>query len=260
MNLQAILNDRIQAGAPLRVGLIGAMDQEVDLLRQHMTHKQEQQLAGYDFYQGRLQGVEVVLLKSGIGKVNAAISSTLLLQMFSPDCVINTGSAGGFDTALSVGDVVISSAVCHHDVDVTAFGYQHGQVPGLPPAFDPDPLLVSLAQASMARMPEVKAVNGLIATGDSFMQDAGRVAATRVLFPAMKAVEMEAAAIAQTCHQFGTPFIVIRALSDIAGKASNVSFEQFLDTAAQHSATMVDEIVCALGNLVLQPTLSGEQL
>jgi adenosylhomocysteine nucleosidase len=200
-------------------------------------------LAGFTFYTGTLDGVEVVVLKSGIGKVNAAIGTTLLLQQFKPDCVINTGSAGGFDVALDVGDVVISDEVRHHDVDVTVFGYEPGQVPGLPAAFTADPLLARMAEECIAQMPHVNTVRGLIATGDSFMNCPQRVAKTRVLFPAIKAVEMEAAAIAQTCHQFGTPFIVIRALSDIAGRESNQSFEQFLEKAAQHSAEMVIAIV-----------------
>ncbi|MDY6891013.1 MAG: 5'-methylthioadenosine/S-adenosylhomocysteine nucleosidase [Pseudomonadota bacterium] len=228
---------------PPRIALIGAMDQEIELLKNSLHQMTTRTLAGFTFYTGTLDGVEVVVLKSGIGKVNAAIGTTLLLQQFKPDCVINTGSAGGFDAALDVGDVVISDEVRHHDVDVTVFGYEPGQVPGLPAAFTADPLLARMAEECIAQMPHVNTVRGLIATGDSFMNCPQRVAKTRVLFPAIKAVEMEAAAIAQTCHQFGTPFIVIRALSDIAGRESNQSFEQFLEKAAQHSAEMVIAIV-----------------
>ncbi|MBA4502279.1 5'-methylthioadenosine/S-adenosylhomocysteine nucleosidase [Marinobacterium marinum] len=226
-----------------RVALIGAMEQEVELLKNGLENLQTQTLSGFDFYTGTLNGVEIVLLKSGIGKVNAAISTTLLLQTFAPDCVINTGSAGGFDCHLNVGDVVISDEVRHHDVDVTAFGYEHGQVPGLPPAFIADPLLAEMAEECIAQLPHTHTVRGLIATGDSFMDCPDRVARTRELFPTMQAVEMEAAAIAQTCYRFNTPFIVIRALSDIAGKESNQSFQQFLETAAKHSAQMVMAIV-----------------
>ncbi|MBV0931815.1 5'-methylthioadenosine/S-adenosylhomocysteine nucleosidase [Marinobacterium weihaiense] len=231
---------------PPRIALIGAMDQEVELLKNSLDELEAQNLSGFDFYTGRLHGAEVVLLKSGIGKVNAAIGTTLLLQTFAPDCVINTGSAGGFDCSLNVGDVVISDEVRHHDVDVTAFGYEPGQVPGLPPAFAADPLLARLAEECIALLPHTRTVRGLIATGDSFMSCPDRVAHTRTLFPTMQAVEMEAAAIAQTCYQFNTPFIVIRALSDIAGKESNLSFSQFLETAAKHSAEMVMAIVARI--------------
>lgn len=237
----------LTAKRPAKVAVIGAMEQEVAILREQIEHRERLEIAGYQFDSGQFQGVELVLLQSGIGKVNAAISTTLLLDHFQPDCVINTGSAGGFDPALKVGDVVISSGVCHHDVDVTAFDYAPGQVPGCPAVFTPDATLAELAAACIAELDGLHSVAGLIATGDSFMHDPARVAATRARFPAMQAVEMEAAAIAQTCHQFGVPFIVIRALSDIAGQASDQSFAQFLETAARHSAAMVTAIVRQIG-------------
>ena len=249
MTTQRSLKDIIQKQKTIKVGIIGAMDQEVEILRESLSDRQDHVIAGYEFYTGTMRGVEVVLLKSGIGKVNAAVSTTLLLHAFAPDCVLNTGSAGGFDPVLNVGDIVISSEVRHHDVDVTVFGYEPGQVPGLPAAFEPDTTLAQIAERCIERLEGMKTVHGLIATGDSFMNDPVRVARTRELFPSMKAVEMEAAAIAQTCHQFGTPFIVIRALSDIAGKESDQSFEQFLETAARHSAEMVTEITASIGEL-----------
>ncbi|BBB29323.1 5'-methylthioadenosine/S-adenosylhomocysteine nucleosidase [Neptunomonas japonica] len=246
---QRSLSDIIKNNKKIKVGIIGAMDQEVDILRDRLEDREQHLIAGYDFYTGSLAGLDVVLLKSGIGKVNAAVSTALLLHEFNPDCIINTGSAGGFDPELNVGDIVISSEVRHHDVDVTIFGYEPGQVPGLPAAFEPDVTLARMAEQSIERLQGMRTVHGLIATGDSFMNDPVRVEHTRTVFPAMKAVEMEAAAIAQTCHQFATPFIVIRALSDIAGKESHLSFDQFLDTAAIHSADMVVEIVRALAKL-----------
>jgi len=237
---------KLAAGEHLNVGIIGAMDEEVELLKASLEGREDITIAGYSFFTGTLHGHKVVLLKSGIGKVNAAIGTALLLQEFKPDCVINTGSAGGFDPALNVGDVVISSEVRHHDVDVTIFGYEMGQVPGQPAAFIPDEHLAATAESCIARMEGIQTVRGLIATGDSFMNDPVRVEKTREYFPQMKAVEMEAAAIAQTCVQFETPFLVIRALSDIAGKESNLSFEEFLPVAAKHSATMIMAIVDAL--------------
>ncbi len=228
-----------QKSGNVRIGIIGAMDEEVELLKASLQNREDHEIAGYLLFTGKLHDKDIVLLKSGIGKVNAAIGTTILLQMFKPDCVINTGSAGGFDPALNVGDIVISSEVRHHDVDLTVFGYEYGQVPQQPPFFTPDETLAAIAERCIARMEGMKTVRGLIATGDQFMNDPERVERKRGLFPAMKAVEMEAAAIAQTCQQFSTPFIVIRALSDIAGKESGVSFDQFLVTAAKHSAEMI---------------------
>ncbi|WP_372833521.1 5'-methylthioadenosine/S-adenosylhomocysteine nucleosidase [Pontibacterium sp.] len=239
-SLQEVIKEKNGA---IRIGIIGAMDEEVELLKASLEGREDHEYAGYHLFSGRMHGKEVVVLKSGIGKVNAAIGTTLLLREFKPDCVINTGSAGGFDPELNVGDIVISEDVRHHDVDVTIFGYEPGQVPGLPASFKPEPLLADVAERCISRMEGMKTVKGQIATGDAFMNDPERVARTREVFPQMQAVEMEAAAIAQTCHQFGTPFIVIRALSDIAGKESNLSFEEFLVTAAKHSAEMVMAMV-----------------
>lgn len=228
-----------QKSGNVRIGIIGAMDEEVELLKASLQGREDHEVAGYNLFTGKLHGKDIVLLKSGIGKVNAAIGTTILLQMFKPDCVINTGSAGGYDPALNVGDIVISSEVRHHDVDLTVFGYEYGQVPRQPAAFTPDETLAAVAEKCISRMEGMTTARGLICTGDQFMNDPARVERKRKLFPEMKAVEMEAAAIAQTCHQFTTPFIVIRALSDIAGKESGVSFDQFLVTAAKHSAEMI---------------------
>ncbi|WP_438462653.1 5'-methylthioadenosine/S-adenosylhomocysteine nucleosidase [Marinomonas sp. PE14-40] len=228
------------------VGIIGAMEEEVALIKGWMTNLETQSIAGCEFYLGQLDGKEVVLLQSGIGKVNAAVSTTLLLSKFAPSKVINIGSAGGYAQSLNVGDVVISDQVCHHDVDVTVFGYSMGQVPGMPATYAADNALITEAKAAVARLDLVKAEVGLIGTGDSFMQDPVRVEKVRADFPELLAVEMEAAAVAQVCVKFETPFVVVRALSDIAGKESSQSFEEFLVVAAKNSSAMVREMLSAL--------------
>ncbi|MFT2111801.1 5'-methylthioadenosine/S-adenosylhomocysteine nucleosidase [Marinomonas sp. 2405UD68-3] len=221
------------------VAIIGAMDEEVVLIKEWLSGVSCQTIADCEFYFGKLDGKDVVLLKSGIGKVNAAVSTSLLLSKFDPDKVINIGSAGGFDIELNVGDVVISDKVIHHDVDVTAFGYEMGQVPNMPVGFEADSELVKSAQSAIATLESVTAKVGLIGTGDSFMSDSVRVQNVRETFPTLMAVEMEAAAVAQVCHKFGTPFVVVRALSDIAGKESSQSFESYLEMAAKNSSLMV---------------------
>lgn len=227
----------------MKIGVIGAMEEEVHLLRASLDSVNTEQVANCEFTSGTYKGQEVILLKSGIGKVNAAMSTTLLLQKFQPDVIINTGSAGGFDADLEVGAIVISDEVRHHDVDVTAFGYEMGQVPQMPAAFVSSADLMDHAIKAVEELGEHAYAVGLIATGDSFMADAERVETVRGHFPGMKAAEMEAAAVAQVCHQFGTPFVVIRALSDIAGKQSNISFEEFLPVAAKHSTQIVLNVV-----------------
>lgn len=227
----------------MKIGVIGAMEEEVELLRGSLEHVTTEEIANCEFTSGTYKGQDVVLLKSGIGKVNAAMSTTLLLQKYQPDVVINTGSAGGFDQNLEVGAIVISDEVRHHDVDVTAFGYEMGQVPQMPAAFRSDAALMELAEKAVEEVGEHAYAVGLIATGDSFMNDPVRVETVRGHFPDMKAAEMEAAAVAQVCHQFGVPFVVIRALSDIAGKESDISFDEFLPVAAKHSTDIVLNVI-----------------
>ncbi len=223
----------------MKVAIIGAMEEEVTILRDKVENREETVIAGCEYSTGTINGVEVVLLKSGIGKVNAALSTAILLEKFQPDYVINTGSAGGFHPDLNVGDAIISSEVRHHDVDVTAFGYEYGQVPNLPAAYQADEKLVAIAEQSAQEVTDMKVAKGLIATGDSFMNDPVRVEFVRGKFPELMAAEMEAAAVAQVCHQFKVPFVIIRALSDIAGKESDVSFDQFLEKAAVNSTNLV---------------------
>ncbi|MWJ28435.1 5'-methylthioadenosine/S-adenosylhomocysteine nucleosidase [Halomonas sediminis] len=224
-----------------RIGIIGAMAQEVEQLARQLENSQTYEHAGLIFHVGTRHGLEIVVLQSGIGKVNAAVATALLLERHSPDAIINTGSAGGFATDLEIGDIIISSEVRHHDVDAVVFGYEIGQVPGMPAAYPADSNLINVARSAIDILGEVQVREGLIATGDAFMADPARVEATRAQFPDMLAVEMEAAAIAQTCFMFDCPFVVIRALSDIPGDGDNhLSFEQFLSVAADHSSRMVD--------------------
>jgi len=230
----------------LKIAIIGAMEEEVSLLRSNITDKQMNEVAGCEFTSGQIGEKEVILLKSGIGKVNAAMSTTILLVKYKPDLIINTGSAGGYNPQLNIGDLVISTEVRHHDVDVTIFDYEYGQVPQMPPAFLADPSLIETALKAVKNIEGIQAVEGLIATGDSFMNDPERVEFVRNKFPNLQAVEMEAAAIAQVAYQFKVPFVIIRSLSDIAGQESNISFDEFLDKAAVNSANLVLEIVKSL--------------
>lgn len=222
----------------MRIGIIGAMDEEVELLINKLQNKEEMKIAGCEFYSGTLNGTDVVLLKSGIGKVNAAIGTTLLIEKFTPTYIINTGSAGGFESSLKVGDIVISTEVRYNDVDATVFGYEFGQVPRMPAFYEPNDMLVSVAEQS-AKEVGVHSVKGLILSGDSFMSDENRVLELKKRFTKAYCSEMEAGAIAQVCYQFKCPFVIIRSLSDIAGSDAKLSYDQFLKTASVNSANLV---------------------
>ncbi|KGP70895.1 5'-methylthioadenosine/S-adenosylhomocysteine nucleosidase [Pontibacillus yanchengensis] len=227
----------------MTIGIIGAMDEEIRILTNEMDIQSQETIASCVFYKGTLEGKDIVVTKSGIGKVNAAMATSILHERYQPSHIINTGSAGGFAKELKVGDLIISSEVRHHDVDVTAFSYEYGQVPDMPAAYIPDEKLVQAAEKATAQLPSIHSVRGLIATGDAFMQDPSRVEFVRNKFPLLQAAEMEAAAIAQVCVHYQTPFVIIRSLSDIAGKESNVSFEQYLETAAKHAATLIQTML-----------------
>src|SRR5699024_8380249 len=146
--------------------------------------------------------------KSGIGKVNAAMATTILMERFNPSIVINTGSAGGFAENLSVGDIVISDEVIHHDVDATAFDYAHGQVPQMPESYLANTALLEKTKGIVEKL-NIPYEVGLVATGDTFMSDEKRISDVKELFPKMLAAEMEGAAIAQVCYQYDVPFIII---------------------------------------------------
>lgn len=231
----------------MKVGIIGAMEQEIALLRAQISSCETRQYAGCTFYTGQLHGVDVVLLQSGIGKVAAALGTTLLLHDWQPDVVINTGSAGGLANNSQVGDIVVSNEVRYHDADVTAFGYQPGQMAGCPVAFIADNDLINLAEKSIQQQ-QLRSRQGLICSGDAFINGAEPQARIRATFPDVVAVDMEAAAIAHVCHQFAIPFVVVRALSDVADKESHLSFEQFLSVAARQSTSIVEGMLQTLAH------------
>ncbi|WP_439147744.1 5'-methylthioadenosine/S-adenosylhomocysteine nucleosidase, partial [Vibrio sp.] len=136
----------------MKIGIIGAMEQEVAILKAAISDITEVNKGGCTFFSGQLNNVDVVLLQSGIGKVAAAVGTSILLSEYQPDVVLNTGSAGGFDSTLNLGDVVISTEVRHHDADVTAFGYEIGQMAGQPAAFTADDKLMAVAEQALAQM------------------------------------------------------------------------------------------------------------
>jgi len=237
-----------ERGNNMKIGIIGAMEEEVEILKDKMGEYQEKNIAGSIFYTGYINGKEIVLLKSGIGKVNAAMGTTLMIQLYQPDYIINTGSAGGFKSDLKIGDIVISNELRYHDVDATVFGYEFGQVPGMPANYRPDGRLIKVAEQAATNM-DINVVTGLITSSDSFMDNIDRVNAVREQFPTVYAAEMEATAIAQVCAQFDIPFVIIRSLSDIAGDETKVSYDQFLKTASLNSANLVLLMVKEMDNI-----------
>lgn len=223
----------------MNIAILGAMDEEISLIRSSLQNLSEQQLGPLTLYTGQLGQANIALVKCGIGKVAATLSTALVINQCHPDYVINTGSAGGFSAERVIGDIVIASELRHHDVDLTFFGYEPGQCAGMPASYPCDPLMIKLAEQAVSELAGVGYEVGLICTGDSFIGSDEGAAKIRSTFPQTSAVEMEGVAIAQTCYLMKTPCLVIRSLSDIAGKTSTVSFQTYLQTAAKNSAELV---------------------
>lgn len=229
------------------------MEPEIAMLRSLLKNEETKDTAGFEFYQGILDGRETVLLRCGIGKVNAAVGCALLIDKYSPGTVINTGSAGGIGRDLGFGDVVISSGLVQHDVDVRVFNYEAGQIPGMPPVFPVPEHLIVLAEQAIEELKregilpkDFNHLRGIIGSSDAFMHEPDRIAAAAALFPEMRAVDMESAAVAHACWLFKVPCLVIRALSDIAGTESPVTHDEFLPLASRNSCEIVKRIIAKL--------------
>lgn len=226
----------------MKIGIIGAMDQEVKLLKEQLTDTMSWERAGALFVSGSLGRHEVIVVRSGIGKVLSAVTTTLLIHQYGVNMVINTGSAGGIGTGLKVGDLVIADKLAYFDVDVTGFGYQPGQLPGMPLYYETSQYL-RLEMKKAAEKTGLAVHDGLIVTGDSFVNDPVKIKGIKAEFPEALACEMEGAAIGQAAAQFNIPFLVVRAISDTADNEAAQTFDEFIDEAGKKSAEMVIHFV-----------------
>ena len=197
----------------MKIGVINAMEDEHARLASHLEEAHEQSCGLYSYVEGRLGANTLVLTRCGIGKVNAALGAAELIRRFSPDCIVSTGVAGGTGEGLQVTDVVAGARVAYHDV-WCGDGNAYGQVQGLPAVFEADPRLLACARRlSEAGGLESRIHCGLICTGDQFITDRAKLDAIRAAFPDVQAVDMESAAIAQTCYLYKVPFISFRIVS-----------------------------------------------
>lgn len=222
----------------MKIGIIAAMEQEVKSLVEVMEEKSVTEKANQTFYDGTIYEQEVTVVRSGIGKVNAAIATVLLIDTFEVDTVINTGSAGGIGKGLSVGDLVLATELSYNDADAQVFGYAFGQIPQMPDRYTADQELIKMVKAA-ALATDWSVEEGLVVSGDSFIASKEQTNHIKEHFPEVLVTEMEGAAVAQTCYQFNVPFVVVRALSDTADEEASVSFDEFIDEAGKKSADMV---------------------
>lgn len=222
------------------------MEPEVELLKNAMLVKKKDKIAHATAYAGTLNGQNIVLVQSGIGKVNASIITALLLERYNIDYVINTGVAGAMGENLKVTDMVVSTEVLHHDVDATNFGYSYGQVPGMPAVYTSDEMLVRRSLTALSLNDEINGSSGLIVSGDSFIDSDAEKENIFANFPDAMCVDMESASIAQTCWQFNTPFVIIRSMSDSANESADMNYEEFLAKACVHSSEVVKSLLRVL--------------
>ena len=225
------------------LGIIGAMDEEVADIVKCMQVSEMCELAQMTFRAGRLEDKDVVIVRSGIGKVNAAVCAQILCDRFKVDGIINTGIAGSLNAKIDIGDVVLSEDVLHHDMDATGFGYPLGQIPRMDTlSFKGDERLIGLAKEACASVaPEIGVHLGRVVSGDQFVSDSALKKRIVENFGGY-CTEMEGAAIAQTAYLNNIPFLVIRAISDKADDSANMDYAEFEAMAIRNLVNIIKEI------------------
>ena len=223
-----------------KLGIIGAMEEEVARIKENMTDVCITNKASLTFYEGNLSGMPVVVVRSGIGKVNAAICTQQLIDLFGTDAIINTGIAGSLDAAIDIGDIVLSTDALQHDMDAVAFGYEVGVIPRMDTSvFPADASLRALAkEVCLAVNPDVSVHEGRIVTGDQFIADKAKKDWLITTFRGM-CTEMEGAAIAHAAYNNKVPFLIIRAISDKADDSATEDYPTFEAKAITHTVNLV---------------------
>lgn len=228
-------------------GIIGAMEEEIAQLKERMEAVSVNTKAGMEFCQGTLEGRPVVVVRSGIGKVNAALCTQILADDYRVSAVINTGIAGSLKNEINIGDIVISTDVLQHDVDATEFGYPLGQLPRMDTlSFPGDERLIAIAKEACLRVnPDISVFTGRVVSGDQFIADVAKKQAITENFAGL-CTEMEGAAIGQAAYLNGIPFVVLRAISDKADNSASMDYPTFERQAISHCVKLVCEMLCAL--------------
>lgn len=198
----------------MKIEIIGAMEEEVERLKEQLERCESWEEAGAVFYAGEIGEHDVIVVQSGIGKVLAALTTTLLISHYEVEVIVNTGSAGGIGEGLSIGELIVADQVAYHDVDVTAFDYEYGQMAGMPLYYECADDLISIAQ-KVAEKTDYQVHVGTIVSGDTFVHRSEQIAQIKQHFPDALANEMEATAIGQVAYQFQVPFVIILSLIHI---------------------------------------------
>ena len=228
----------------MMIGIIGAMESEVEKLREAMDITGKQNVAGMVFYCGRINDTEVVLVRSGVGKVNAAICTQILCDLYGVDVVLNTGIAGSLCADINIGDIVISTDAVQHDMDARYFGYDPGVIPQQDVSvFAADKDLADMAEEACRRVnPDINVFRGRVLSGDQFIAEKAKKEWLADTFSGM-CTEMEGAAVAHAAYRNGVPFLIIRAISDKADDSATEDYVTFEAKAIEHMVKLTLELM-----------------
>lgn len=227
-----------------KIGIIFAMKEELDALLNIVNVEKEYKIFELDFYECTLGNTNCVLCESGVGKVNAARCTQILIDNMQVDYIINVGVAGGLNENLNVCDIVIGNKLVQHDFDITAFDHEKGYIPNVGKFIDGDEYLIKIAN-EVAQGNNLNVHNGIIASGDIFCTDKNMATKIKNKFDAY-CVEMEGSSIAQVCYLCHIPFLVLRAISDIPNGNNVITYEEFLDQSSKNVAKFISEIIYKL--------------
>lgn len=225
-----------------KYGIIAAMYEEMQEIKRIMTDLEEKRIYGLTFFRGTINENDIVLVECGVGKVNAARTTQILIDNFDIDAIINVGSAGSARDEVNIGDIIIGKRLVQHDFDITAFGHPKGYISNVGECIESDDKLINKMEKIITNLQDNKfnIKIGTIASGDIFCTESKMKEKLRIEFDA-DAIEMEGAAIAQVCKLDSIPFVVIRSISDRPNGNNNVTFEQFLDRASKRCALIINE-------------------
>ena len=228
----------------MKIGIIAAEQEEFESILEEMKEEDRKEIYELTFVKGKIKEKACILVKGGIGKVNAARATQILIDKFKPDYIINVGVAGGLNPMLNIGDIVIGETLVQHDFDITAFGHTKGYIPGVGDKIYSDEYLINKIEEAIGNQEErvYNYEKGVIASGDIFCTEIPMRDKIYAKFNA-ECVEMEGAAIAQVCSLCNVPFVVIRSISDTPNGENEVEYQQFIELASERCANILKEVL-----------------
>ena len=232
----------------MRIGIIGAMDIEVQALKEMMDNPQVEKISSVEFYSGKIMNIDTVVAVAGVGKVNAAVCAQTMILKYAPDYIINTGVAGGLSPELEIGDIAVADKVCEHDMDTSPVGDELGFITGINKVYmECDKDIVKLMYDAANAVDDIKAISGTVASGDQFIASDAQRNFIKENFNAI-AAEMEGASIGHVCTMNGVKFGVLRAISDGANSDSVVDFPTFTKMAVKNTVEIIKNLFEKLGD------------